>query len=120
MNQIILSGRLTKDPELRQGKTTAFCHFTIALDTGYGDRKKTLFIPCEAVGKTAEFIGKYFSKGDPIEIAGSLMDNSWEKDGVKHPGWKVNVSKAEFTLSRKNKEEAAFSEIDDEEGDLPF
>lgn len=124
MNLYTATGRLVKDPELRQGETTAVCYWTIAVVSGWGDRKKTLFIPCNAIGHVAEFVGKYFVKGDPIEISGELADNSWEKDGVKHPGWKVNVSKAEFTLSRKYKEEGtgagAFAEIDDTDGELPF
>ena len=129
MNEVILSGRFVRDPELRQTKTDkAVTRFTLAVDNGYGDKKKNVFIPCEAWSGTAEFVGKYFQKGDPIEVVGFLADNSYEKDGKKVYGMKVTVREAKFCMGKTNVVNARdiepggqFSELlDDDGGQLPF
>ena len=56
LNKVILMGRLTRDPELRYtGSGTAVANFSLAVESGYGDSKKTDFINCVAWSKTAEF-----------------------------------------------------------------
>lgn len=106
MNIVVLSGRLTKDPDIRytqSGKTVS--SFTIANDVGYGDKKKTSFINCTAWEKTAEFVGKYFSKGSPILIQGELQTRSYDaQDGSKRYVTEVNVRNIEF-MGGKAKEE---------------
>ena len=79
LNHIVLMGRLTADPEV---KTTtnglAVTSFTVACDRNVGkDREKQSdFIPCVAWRQTAEFIGKYFSKGSLIAVEGSLQSRN--------------------------------------------
>lgn len=97
MNIVIEQGRLTKDPEVAYTKSeTARATFTIAVDR-VGKEKQTDFIPCVAWGKTAETIGKYFHKGKPIIISGSLKSGSYErKDGTKAFTLDVWVERFEF------------------------
>ncbi len=73
MNLVILTGRLTKDPECRftQGGKEC-CTFTIAVDRGYGEHKKTDFINCVAWGKTGNAIGNNMSKGSKIIITNGV------------------------------------------------
>lgn len=112
MNIIILKGNLARDPELRSissnGKQTYVVNFTVAVSREYyktnGDKDKiTTFVPCEAWDTGAEVIGESFRKGDPVMVEGSLRNDSWEKDGVKHNTMKVRVNNfSKITkLSRK-------------------
>ena len=85
MNSVNLIGRIVRDPELRStvsGKNVT--QFTMAVDRGYGDNKKTDFIQCVAWGSTAEFVCRNFSKGKRIGLSGSLATRSWESDGKKY------------------------------------
>lgn len=101
MNINILRGNLARDPELRSvntnGKSTSVVNFTIAVSREYtkanGEKDKiTTFVPCEAWDSGAEIIGKSFKKGDLVMVEGSLRNDSWEKDGVKHSTLKVRVN----------------------------
>lgn len=101
MNITILRGNLARDPELRVvntgGKQTSVVNFTVAVSREYtkasGDKDKvTSFINCEAWDSGAEIIGSSFKKGDLVLVEGSLRNDSWEKDGVKHSSLKVRVN----------------------------
>lgn len=133
MNKVILSGRLTKDPEIRYGgsdKKLAIASFSLAVDT----RKKddTDFFDCVCFGKTAEFIEKYVIKGTKILIDGEVHNNNYtDKNGNKHYGMKFIVNQVEFAESKKDRSEPAdeqpsapdgFMHIPDEVRDeeLPF
>lgn len=106
MNRIILSGNLTRDPEVRytqSGKAYARCG--IAVNRPY--TKDTVdFFNLLAWEKTAEFIGKYFKKGSRIFVEGRLQTNSYEKDGVKHTAVDVVVDNAEFGDSKRQDQDA--------------
>ena len=101
MNLVILRGNLARDPEHRKvntgGKDTTVVNFTVATSREYtkanGERDKvTSFINCEAWDTGAEIIGASFQKGDLVMVEGSLRNDSWEKDGVKHNTLKVRVN----------------------------
>lgn len=101
MNITILRGNLARDPELRvvntAGKQTSVVNFTVAVSREYtksdGEKDKvTSFINCEAWDTGAEVIAESFKKGDLVMIEGSLRNDSWEKDGVKHSTLKVRVN----------------------------
>jgi single-strand DNA-binding protein len=99
LNKIILHGRLTKDPELRQvgANKLSLCNFTVAVDRPYSKGEtKADFIQCQAWRQTAEFISKYFSKGKLIVVEGMLNNNNYEKDGVKHYSYVVGVQNVSF------------------------
>ena len=101
MNITILKGNLARDPELRLvgsgDRQTAVVNFTVAVSREFtkanGSQDKiTSFIPCEAWDSGAEAIASTFKKGDLVMIEGSLRNDSWEKDGVKHSTLKIRVN----------------------------
>lgn len=101
MNITLLKGNLARDPELRivssSGKQTSVVNFTVAVSREYtksdGVKDKiTSFINCEAWDSGAEVIAESFKKGDLVMIEGSLRNDTWEKDGVKHSSLKVRVN----------------------------
>lgn len=100
LNSIIISGRLTKTPELRSTKDgTAVTSFTVAVDRDYG--KDTDFIDAVAWKQTAEFISRYFSKGQYITVQGSLQSRKYtDRDGNKRTAWEIIVNHAYFCGSK--------------------
>jgi single-strand DNA-binding protein len=79
------------------GKQTSVVNFTVAVSREYtkanGEKDKVAsFINCEAWDTGAEIIGSSFKKGDLVLVEGSLRNDSWEKDGVKHSSLKVRVN----------------------------
>ena len=108
MNTVILIGRLTKDPELKTTQSgLSLCRFTVAVDRYSKDGEdKTDFINCVAWRNTADFIDKYFSKGQRIALTGSIQTGSYEKDGRTVYTTDVLVDKAEFCESKKNSDSA--------------
>ena len=116
MNITLLKGNLARDPELRSvntgGKQTSVVNFTIAVSREYtkasGEKDKiTSFINCEAWDSGAETIAESLRKGDLVLVEGSLRNDSWEKDVVKHSSLKVrvnNFSKITRLAKKKNAE----------------
>jgi len=104
MNKVILVGRLTVDPELRQTQSgVASCRFTVAIDRRFADKntgeRQADFVQCIAWRQTAEFISKYFSKGRWICVEGSLRNNNYQDKNhpdVTHYTMDVMVDNAEF------------------------
>lgn len=82
MNNVSLTGRITKDPEIRYTQNQNACvMFTIAVDRGYKDaqgNKLSDFIPCVAWNSQAEFISKYVKKGNLIEVTGTIQSRSYQ------------------------------------------
>ena len=106
MNQVNLIGRLTADPEIKHTQSgTAMVRFSIAVDRAYtkqGEEKQADFINCVAWDKKAEFICKYFSKGQKIALTGSIRTGSYtDKDGNKRNTFDVWLDNVEFCESRK-------------------
>lgn len=105
LNKVILMGRLTRDPELKstpQGVST--CSFSIAVDRNFvrqGEERKADFINCVAWRQTAEFIPRYFKKGNMIALEGSIQTRSWDDDGKKRYATEVIVSQVYFAESKK-------------------
>jgi single-strand DNA-binding protein len=100
VNNVILVGRLTKDPELRYTQTeTAVCSFTLAVDRMKKDDGAD-FIRCIAFNRTAENISKFMSKGRQMAVQGSIRTGSYEnRDGQRVYTTDVMVSRAEFVGS---------------------
>ncbi|MDH5656133.1 MAG: single-stranded DNA-binding protein [Spirochaetia bacterium] len=102
LNQVMLIGRLTRDPELKQvGSGTSLCRFSIANNRNYtqnGERKEEVsFFNCVAWGKQAEIITRYCSKGKQVAIEGRLKQNTWEdKDGKKQSTVDVVVNQLQM------------------------
>ena len=122
MNVVNIVARLTKDPEVRYNPNTqsAVAKFSLAVDDGYGDKKKTYFIPVTVFGKQAESCEKYLAKGRRVAITGRIVTGSYEKDGNKVYTWGVIADRVEFLEFGEKKEENApdgFAYIDE---DAPF
>ena len=131
-NEVVLSGRLTADPELKTTPSGVMVtSFTIANDVGYGDNKKTNFINIVAWRGTAEFISKYFKKGNMIGIKkGEIQTRKYEdKNGNNRTAFEVVAKEVEFMEFKKsdggseanpvNYDEPNFEEFG-EDDELPF
>lgn len=105
-NKVVLVGRLTDKPELRQTASgTSVANFTLAVDRGYGEDKQTDFIPVVAWKGTAETIAKFCDKGTQILVCGPLQTKKWEdKDGNKRSTIEVLANEFKFCDSRKSSE----------------
>lgn len=104
MNKVIIMGRLTADPVLRQTQSgVSSCRFTVAVDRKIADRqtgeRQADFISCTAWRHTAEFVNKYFSKGKMIALEGSLRTGSYKDrqfPDITHYTTEVFVDNVEF------------------------
>lgn len=101
MNNIIIKGRLTADPEIRKTNNGVLvANFTVAVDRTF-NREETDFFRCTAWRSAAEFVNQYFKKGQEILLTGEMQCNVWEdEDGEKHSSWAVQVANAEFCGSK--------------------
>lgn len=128
LNHIILMGRLTRDPELRRTTTdTPVSSFTLAVDRDYSKNDgKVDFIDIVAWRQTAEFVQRYFKKGRMAVVEGRLQIREWnDKEGNKRRIAEVVADKIYFGDSKKSDDTRSvknegFSEIDDDDDDLPF
>lgn len=127
MNRVFLIGRLTRDPEIRQGQDgKAIAKFTVAVDRWNG--KEADFVSCTAFGTTADLIEKYIRKGTKILVEGRLNTGTYtNKEGNKVYFMDVIVDRTEFVEPKKAAESAAapsasdeFMQIPDDAGELPF
>lgn len=112
MNVICLLGRLTADPEERVTTNgTAVTSFTVAVDRRYtpqGQERKADFINCVAWRQTAEFVAKYFRKGQRIALNGSLQARQFtDKDGNRRTAYEVVVDNVYFAESKSSSAGAA-------------
>lgn len=103
MNIFIFTGNLGKDSEVRQlPNGTTVCGFSVAVTSGYGDKKKTSWVRCGLFGKRAEGqLPQYLVKGQKVAISGELTLDEWEKDGQKHSALKVNVDSLDLIGDKK-------------------
>ena len=141
LNQIILHGRLTADPELKQTQSgVSLCNFTVAVDRSYksGEDKITDFFNCTAWRGLGEMISKYFNKGKEIVIAGEMQSQKWQdNDGNNRTSWVVQVQNVDFCGSKSDSKPSVdvdpnndplknfansngFTPIADADEDLPF
>lgn len=106
MNKVILVGNLTKDPELTTTQSgTDVAIFTIAVQRKFknaNDEYESDFINCVAWRSSAEFIHKYFNKGNKIGVVGRIQTRSYDvEDGTKRYVTEVVVEECEFVQSKK-------------------
>lgn len=107
INNVVLMGRLTADPEVRQTQNgKSVCTFSVAVDRNYtddnGDRECD-FIRCVAWNGSADFIGKWFNKGSMIALTGKLMTSTYEDDkGSMHYPTDVIVESISFTGEKRD------------------
>ena len=149
LNHITIMGRLTRDPEIRYTQSqTPVTSFTLAVDRDFGGRdggeKQTDFIDCVAWRQTAEFVSKYFNKGSMAVVSGRLQIRDWtDREGGKRRNAEVVVDNIYFGESKRREGgdvrsdsrpayqssyesvspsmgASAFSELGDDDGELPF
>lgn len=134
-NLVVLTGRLTADPELKTTTNgTNVTTFSIAVERRYrsGEERQTDFINIVAWQKTAEFITKYFKKGNLIGIEGSIQTRRYQdKNGNNRTAFEVIANNVQFVESKRESgaEGASFSNADGndfaemdiaDDSDLPF
>lgn len=138
LNHITIMGRLTRDPKLRRtntGKTVT--SFTLAVDRDYAEKgaeRETDFIDCVAWRGTAEFVDKYFGRGQMAVVSGRLQIRDWEdKDGNKRRSAEIVADNVYFGESKRDAgangapsygikpaPTSDFAVLEDEDEGLPF
>ena len=125
MNSIAITGNITHDLEL---KTTpdgiSVCTFTVAVKRP-GTKDKTDFLNCVAWRQKAEFITRYFAKGQKIEITGIMTTRKWEdKNGNKRTAYEIMVNDAAFGEGKKKDDSSPdgnmIPDFECNDEDLPF
>ena len=120
LNIVAISGRFTRDPELRRTATgKAVASFTLAVDR---DGEGCDFIPCVAWEATAERVANYFYKGKMALVSGRLQQRDYtDKEGRKRTAYEVVVGRIYFTDKKEETKPsvADFAVIDDDD-ELPF
>lgn len=126
LNHIVLMGRLTSAPELRRTQQgTAVASFTLAVERDViskeSGKREADFINCVAWNGTAEFVDKYFAKGQLAAVSGRLQIREWtDKDNKKHRDAEVVANNVYFAEGKKQTEpEPSMIPVDDD-GQLPF
>ena len=116
MNKVILSGNLTRDPELKvTGSGKSLVRMSIAVSRQYS-KESADFFNLTAWDKTAEFCAQYLKKGSAVLIEGRVENDNYEKNGVKHYGVNIQVERLE-SLGKRQSDGAP---PPDEDNDLPF
>lgn len=101
LNKIVLMGRMTRDPELRNTQNGKFvANFTLAVDRDH-DREQTDFVDVVAWNGTAEFVSKYFHKGQMTVVSGRLQMRRYEKDGQNRTAYEVVADSVYFGDTKK-------------------
>ena len=123
MNSVNLIGRFTRDPELRSTAAgTSVCAFSLAVQRSFKNNEgeyEADFINCVAWKNTAEFISKYFKKGQQIGVQGELQTRKWlDDEGKTRYGTDVIVRNTTFVGKSENSN-AAPASSEESFGDLP-
>ena len=129
MNRVCLTGRLTRDPEIKLLDSGNLCTFTLAIDLG---KNSTAFMVCKCFGEKADLMVKTLRKGSLIAVDGKLDQNTFEaNDGTKKVITSISVQNFDYLEKRKedseeprdNRSKTAeeiYQEIDLPDDDLPF
>lgn len=134
LNTITIMGRLTRDPELRRTSSgVAVASFALACERDFaaqGETRETDFIDIVAWRYTAEFVDKYFSKGQMAVVTGRLQIRNWEdKEGNKRRSAEILADHVYFGEAKRDKTtqgepqydpQGGFSEIEDIDTTLPW
>ena len=129
LNEVVLMGRFTRDPELRStngGVVVTSFSLAVERDKANSDGTRDVdFIDIVAWRQLAEFVCKYFGKGQLAAVRGRLQRRTWkDKDGANRATIEVVASDVYFADSKGKASgalpEAVFTDVDEEDGDLPF
>lgn len=106
MNFVFLTGRITKDPELKTNQNNnQFCNFSIAVDKPFkqGEDRQADFFNCTVWNKTAEYFYAYAKKGSKVAVKGSIGTYQRESNGVSQTHTSINVNELEILDKKKEK-----------------
>lgn len=124
LNIVALVGRLTRDPELKTAGQVSVCSFTVAVDRKYvtkGKEREADYISVVAWRNTAEFICKYFKKGNQIAVSGYLQYRKYtDKDGNNRSATEVVAENASFVESKNSETTTESFDVVGPVEDLPF
>lgn len=117
VNQCNFVGRLGKDPEMRYTQEgTPVCSFSIAVDDGYGDKKRTEWFNIVAWKKLAEICTDHLRKGSLCYVSGKMQTQTWEdKDGAKQSKKEVIINQMEMLSKKESVPEVKPEPQDDSE-----
>lgn len=116
---VVIVGRLTRDPQLSYTPSqTAVVEFGVAASTKIKKKDYVCFLDVRAFSKTAEFVNKYFEKGKPIHVLGTLQTDQWDaQDGSKRSKTRCIASSVGF-VPQEAQQRAEKPPVDDD--DIPF
>ncbi len=116
INRVIISGNLTRDPDLR---STASGMAVLSLGVAVNDRRRNQqtgewedypnFVDCTMFGTRAESLARFLSKGTKVTIEGKLRWSQWERDGQKRSKLEVVVDDLEFMSSRNGGQQGGYN-----------
>lgn len=122
LNSLSIMGRLVADPDVRRTPAgVSVTNFRIVVDRDY-DKEAADFFQCVAWRGTADFVGKYFKKGNRIAIHGSIQNSDWtDKNGEKRTTTEIVAREVYFCESKKSEAapDGAFYDFGNED-DLPY
>ena len=107
LNRVIMMGRLTAEPECKNTQSgTTFCRFTIAVDRDFADKdgnRQADFFGILAWKGTADFVSKYFHKGQMIAVQGRLQTGTYvDKEGVTRKSWDIVADHVYFAEGKRD------------------
>lgn len=107
LNRVIMMGRLTAEPECKNTQSgTTFCRFTIAVDRDFADKdgnRQADFFGIIAWKGTADFVSKYFHKGQMIAVQGRLQTGTYvDKEGVTRKSWDIVADQVYFAEGKRD------------------
>lgn len=129
VNEVIYQGRLTANPELKEVGGFPLLEFTVAWSKKVGERENKCFLRCKAWRGTAEFVNKYFTKGQEIIVIGELLTEEWkDKEDKPQSRTILNVSEVNFCGAKSTATQSApapstdngFMDVPDDVEKLPF
>lgn len=115
VNVVVVSGRLTRDPELKDLGGNAVCSFSLAVDEFSKGEKRANFFDVVAWSKTAETCAKYLTKGREVTVVGRLRWSSWESDGAKRSKVEIVANQVQFSSAPAGDEKPKAETMD-----IPF
>lgn len=114
MNKVMLLGRLTRDPEIRySANQVAVTRFSVAVNRRFvkpGEERQADFFNCVCFRSTAEFVSKYFVKGQQLALVGTLQSRKWDdENGKSHTAIEVVAEEVYFADSKRERDGASQS-----------
>ena len=133
INSVIMTGRITKDPEIRYipGSEKAVCDMSLAVNRSF-KKDETDFFKIVVFGASAESCGKYLGKGSMIGVQGRIQNNNYrDKSDVMHYGTDIVADRVEFLDSKKKDEKTEqdptlplgfedVTNLDEDDDEIPF